>query len=84
MKSVERKSLWHHVVFSAVLCAVMIAIIIVRKDMPSILLALFLASYIGGNTYLHYRRKNFHTETVLEYILISAAAFIVLAGALSI
>lgn len=84
MKAKERKSLWHHVVFSAIICAAMAALILVRKDASSLMVAGFLIVYIGGNTFLHYRRQDFHKETFFEYLLISVAVLVVLIGALGL
>jgi hypothetical protein len=74
--------MWHHTVFSLALCAVLVAIILVRRDVPGLLLGGLIVAYIAGNTLIHYLHKDFHTETVLEYLLIGAAVLVVLLGAI--
>ena len=81
MKAVERKSLWYHSVFSLLLCAVAIAVIAVRHDLPSLTIAGIVILYVAGNSALHWRRHDFHKETLYEYLLMAAAVTIVLFGA---
>lgn len=82
MKAVERKSMWHHTAFSLALCAVLLAIVVVRRDVPGFMLGGLIVVYIAGNTLIHYMHKDFHKETLLEYILIGTAVLVVLLGAL--
>jgi hypothetical protein len=74
--------MWHHTVFSLALCAVLVGIVIIRRDTPGILLAGLVVVYILGNTLIHYFHKDFRKETLLEYILIGSAVLIVLLGAI--
>lgn len=81
MKLVERKAMWHHAVFSGVICAALLAVILIRHDVPGLLLVIFIAAYVAGNTLLHYVHKDFRKETLYEYVLIAVAVAIVLLGA---
>lgn len=81
MKLVERKAMWHHAAFSAVLCIALLAVIFIRHDIPGLLLGLFIAAYIAGNTALHFVHKDFRKEMLYEYVLIAIAVAIVLIGA---
>lgn len=81
MKLIERRAMWHHAAFSGALCGALLAIIIIRRDMPGLLLGIFIASYVVGNTALHYIHKDFRKEMLYEYVLIAAAVSIVLISA---
>ncbi len=83
MRAIERKSMWHHTIFSAVLCIILIALLLVRRDVSSWLIGGLIILYVAGNSLLHYWHKDFHKETLWEYLLIGAAVFIVLLGALN-
>jgi hypothetical protein len=74
--------MWHHAVFSALLCVAMIAIVLIQRDIPALVVAAFIALYIAGNTLLHYKHKDFRKETLYEYLLVSAAVLFVLLGAI--
>jgi hypothetical protein len=82
MKITERKSMWHHAVFSVVLCIAMVAIVFIQRDVPALIVAAFIAVYVAGNTLLHYLHKDFRKETLYEYLLVSAAVLFVLLGAI--
>ncbi len=83
MKAVQRKSLWINTVFSIIMSALIVGIIVVRRDLPALIVALLIASYVLGNVYIHFRRNDLNKETVLEYVLVAVAVFIVLASALT-
>lgn len=83
MKAVQRKSLWINTAFSIVMGALIVGIIVVRRDLPTLFVALLIAAYVLGNVYIHFRRNDLNKETVFEYILVAVAVFIVLASALT-
>jgi hypothetical protein len=83
MKISERSSMWHHAVFSMLLCTILICIIAVRRDGAGLVVAAVIGLYVAGNTYLHYRRQDFSKETLYEYILVSVAVLVVLLGAIT-
>ena len=82
MKISERKSQWHHVVFSIVLCLGLSLLLLIRKDTSTFLIVGAVLIYIAGNTALHIKRHDFRSETLYEYILVAAAVLLVLLGAL--
>jgi hypothetical protein len=73
--------LWYHSVFSLLLCVVMVAIILVQQDMSTLLIVGAVLIYVSGNTLLHFRRHDFHKESLYEYLIVAAAVLIVLWGA---
>jgi hypothetical protein len=74
--------MWHHTLFSALLCLAMIGLYLARRDTSSLIVIGAVTVYVAGNTYLHIRHKDFRRETLYEYLLVSAAVLIVLLGAL--
>ena len=82
MKIAHRRTLWIHTTFSLGVCALIGLIIWLRRDIPTIGVAVAIALYIIGNTVIHIKRDDFKQETLVEYILIGAATFIILASAL--
>jgi NhaP-type Na+/H+ or K+/H+ antiporter len=82
MKMVERKSQWHHVVFSMALCLAMALLLYIRKDISTFVIVGVVLLYIAGNTLLHVRRHDFRSETLYEYLLVAAAVLLVLLSAL--
>ncbi len=82
MRVSERQSLWYHSVFSLLLCAGMVAILLIRHDLSAIFIVLVLTTYVGGNMLLHFRRHDFRKEAFYEYAIVATAVFVVLIGAL--
>lgn len=82
MKAVERASMWHHTLFSLLLCGAMLALLCIRRDLSSLFVVAAVLVYVAGNSYLHLRRKDFRRETLYEYLLVSAAVLIVLFSSL--
>lgn len=83
MKIAHRRTLWQHTLFSAIMCAGLIAIALVRRDIPTVIIAALIAVYVVGNAALHVRRDDFKKETMYEYVLLALAVFVVLASALT-
>lgn len=83
MKLIEKKSLWHHTVFSLCIGTILAVILLIKHDVPALVLAVLIALYVAGNTALHVFRHDFRTETLYEYLLVGAAVFIVMISAFS-
>lgn len=82
MKAIHRKTLWVHTLFSFSLCALIGVIIWLKGDLPTIILGAVIALYVIGNTVIHIKRDDFKQDTIVEYVLLAIAVFIVLASAL--
>lgn len=82
MKAVQRRALWQNGLFSALISAGIIAVILVRRELTTSLLAILLAVYVLGNAVLHIKHNSFNREVLLEYVLLSFAVFVVLASAI--
>ena len=82
MKTMHRKTLWIHTLFSFSLCALLGVLVWLKGDLPTIIIGAVIALYVIGNTIIHIKRDDYKQETLIEYILIGSAVFIVLASAL--
>jgi uncharacterized membrane protein len=81
VKISERQSLWYHSAFSLLLCTAMVGLIVVRRDIPTLLIVATVLVYVAGNTLLHMRRHDFRKETFYEYVIVATAVLVVLLGA---
>jgi hypothetical protein len=81
MKITHRKTLWIHSAYSVIMTTALVVLVLVRGDMPTIALAFLLFLYIGGNVYIHIKRNDFKKETLIEYLLLGFAVFVVLYSA---
>lgn len=81
MKIAHRKTMWLHTAFSGVLCAFLIVLILMKRNVPTMVVAGALILYLVGNAYLHIKRGDFRRDTLYEYILLTLAVFVVLASA---
>jgi hypothetical protein len=82
MKAFHRKTLWVHTLFSFSVCALLGLLIWLKGDVPTGIIGAAIALYVIGNTVIHIKRDDYKQETLVEYILIGGAVFIVLASAL--
>jgi|GEM_PF-2221817 len=82
MKSRHRKTAWLHGAFSLAICAILLGVVLVRRDISTVILALAFALYISGNSLIHVRRGDYSREVLYEYLLLGTAVFVVLFGAL--
>lgn len=82
MKAHHRKTHWIHTVFSISVLGILAAIILIKNDIPALVIAGLFGVYVAGNGLIHARRDDFKPEVLIEYILLAAAVFIVLASAL--
>lgn len=73
--------MWLHTAFSGVLCGFLIILILLKRNVPTMVVAGALIIYLLGNAYLHVRRGDFRRDTLYEYILLTLAVFVVLASA---
>jgi hypothetical protein len=64
------------------MCAAIATLILIRHDLPGLLLGGLIAVYVLGNTFLHIKRDDFKKETLYEYILVGASVFIVIFSAI--
>jgi hypothetical protein len=78
----HRKTHWIHVAFSISLLTLLAALILIKQTLPTAVLAGAFALYVLGNGYIHAKRDDLKQETIIEYILLAAAVFIVLVSAL--
>lgn len=81
MKIKHHKTLWVHTLYSIVLTVGLALLVLIRRDVPTAVLAVLLVVYIIGNSYIHIKRDDLKRETIYEYILLGFAVFIVVSSA---
>jgi len=83
MKIAHRKTLWIHTLFSFSVCALLGILIWLNDNLPTTLVAGMIILYVVGNAIIHIKRDDYKQDTLIEYVLLGTAIFIVLAGSLS-
>lgn len=82
MKKAHIPTLKIHTIFNLVIGVLYLAII---ACYPSITLAMstfFLLLYVAGNGLIHSKKNQLNRDTLLEYIILSVVALIILANAI--
>ena len=82
MKAHHRKTLWVHTIFAIIMVSLLAALLVFNFHLTTLLIALFVAVYIGGHVFIHMKRDDLKPETIVEYALLGAAVFVVLVSAL--
>lgn len=82
MKIAHRKTLWVHTTYAVIVSAVLASVIVLKRDVPNIVIVLLIGSYIIGHVIIHLKRDDLRRDTVLEYILGGVAVGVVLIGVL--
>lgn len=82
MKIAHRKTLWIHTFFSVVVCLLLSVVLMIRRDISTVVLIVAIGIYILVNALIHLMRDDFRQDTLVEYVLVGAAIVIVLIGAL--
>lgn len=83
MKKIHAPSLKFHTVYSIVLTLIFLVIIIFIRDIALGAAMFFLLLYVGGNGIIHSKKNELKRDTLLEYIILSIIALVVLVGAIT-
>jgi hypothetical protein len=83
MKKRRQKPLNVHVLYSVVLAAVFLVVIITRPDVSLYMTMVFFVLYILGNGALHAKKGMLSRDVLIEYIVLSLVVLVVLIGAIS-
>lgn len=81
MKKHHYNSLKLHTLYTAFISVVFLAIFVIQREITLGLAMFVLALYVVGNGLLHLRHNHLERDTLIEYILISAIALVLLIGA---
>lgn len=81
MKKQHHKSLKIHTIYNLIIAVIFIAVIIIKSEIALIISALFLLFYIAGNSIIHANKNVLNRDILIEYLILSIIATIVLASA---
>ena len=82
MKKIHIPTLKLHTIFNAVVWVLYLTIIFIYTDATLIISTVFLLIYITGNGLIHSRKNQLSRDTLVEYIILSLIAFVILADAI--
>lgn len=71
-----------HTIYSLFISSVFIMVIAVFPDITLAAAIIFFVSYIAGNGLIHSKKNTLHKDSVIEYLLVAIAVFVVVVGAL--
>ena len=83
MKKNNYKSLRFNTIFSLTIAIIFLIIIINYPDILLGIAMVFLILYVAGNGLIHAKYNNLNHDTLVEYIVVSIIALIVLIGAIA-
>lgn len=82
MKKKHFSSLKFHTIYSIVLAAIFLIIVLFVRDIALIAAMVFLFLYVAGNGIIHNKKNELTRDTLLEYIIISAIVLVVIIGSI--
>lgn len=81
MRKQHHAKLKFHTIFSIVIAAVLVAVLIFVRDVALGVAIVLLLAYVAGNGIIHTRHSVLSRDTLAEYVLLSLVVLIVLIGA---
>lgn len=84
MKKQHFRKLKFHTIFSVILSAIFLIVLLFVRDISFGVAAGFLSAYVIGNGIIHIKHNELSRDTVLEYVIISIITLIIIAGFLSV
>jgi hypothetical protein len=82
MKKIHLQSLKLHTIFNVIVWMLYLAVILICTDATLVVSVVFLLIYITGNGLIHSRKNQLSRDTLVEYVILSLIALIILADAL--
>lgn len=83
MKKQHYKKLKFHTIFSVILSAIFLAVLLFVRDISFGVAAVFLSAYVIGNGIIHVRYNELSRDAVVEYIIVSIIVAVVITGFIS-
>lgn len=83
MKVAHQKTLWFHSIYAVFMVLLIVALILLLHNVSALLIGLLITAYVIGHVIIHLKRDDLKTDTVIEYVLLAVAVFVVLAGVLA-
>ncbi len=81
MKKQHHKSLKLHTIFNLVTWSLYLLIILLNTNLTLIISTVFLLVYITGNGLIHSRHNQLTRDILIEYIILSVIALVILLNA---
>lgn len=81
MRAIHFKTLKFHSLYSILLALVCIGVIIIFPSISLAIASAFLVLYVAGNGVIHARNGTLNRDSILEYVLLSIVALVLIVGA---
>lgn len=82
MRKHHLPTLKFHTVYSIAISLVFIFVIALFPDITLAASIVFFVGYVAGNGIIHTKKNTLHKDSVIEYLLVAIAVFVVVVGAL--
>jgi hypothetical protein len=80
MKKQHFKKLKFHTIFSVILSAIFLLVLLFVHDLSFGIAAAFLCAYVIGNGIIHIKNNELNRDSVVEYVIVSVIVGIVITG----
>lgn len=78
MKPTHQTTLKFHTIYSAILAAIFVVLMLVFRDFALGIALLFLLLYVSGNGIMHVKNNKLTRDTIIEYVLVSLVVLVIL------
>lgn len=83
MKKIHHKSQKFHTIYNIIICTIFVIIIIFYHNISLVASTVFLLFYVTGNGLIHATKNELNRDTILEYMILSIIALIILVNTFS-
>lgn len=83
MKKKHHASLKFHTIYSIVISVIFLIVILLVRDITLGAAAVFLIFYVAGNGIIHSKNNELKRDTLVEYILLSIIALVIIIGTIT-
>ena len=80
MKKHHVRSLKFHTLYTIALSLLFLGVILLAPEITLFAAVVFLLLYVGGNGIIHSRKNELSRDSLVEYIIVSLVALVVLVG----
>jgi len=84
MKKLHYQKLKFHTIYSVSLSVIFLGVLLFVRDLSFGIAVLFLCSYVFGNGIIHVKNNELSRDTIVEYVIVSLIATVVIIGSLSL
>jgi hypothetical protein len=83
MKKQHYRKFKFHTIFSIILSTTFLIVLLFVRDLSFGIAVIFLCAYVIGNGIIHVKNNELSRDTIIEYIIVSMIAAIVIIGSFS-